>query len=525
MPKTPTTTRAKPTVTVTASAKVSVQTSTPRNLVPFPVNIIPRPVSEVATGGTFVLTAHAGINVEPATDEVKAIGQYLADRINPSTGYETKVQGTEIGPALGNIYLTLTGADPALGDEGYELTITPELVKLVANQPAGLFHGVQTIRQLLPPAIDSASIQPGPWILGTGTITDFPRFAWRGAMLDVARHFFNVRDVSRYIDLLAYYKINRLHLHLSDDQGWRIQINSWPNLAIHGGSLEVGGGPGGYYSQEDYANIVNYARSRYITIIPEIDMPGHTTAALASYPELNCGGIAPELFTGTDVGFSSFCINKDITYTFLEDVIGELAGMTPGAYIHIGGDEAKATNQPDYINFVKRAQSIVAANGKQVVGWEEIAQAPLLPGSIVQHWNLTAGLAAQAIQQGARVIMSPADKAYLDMKYTAATALGLEWAGTINLEKGYSWDPAKLIAGVTEKDILGVEAPLWSETLKTMEDIEYMAFPRLPGYAEIGWSPQSRRDWSEYKKRLGTHGPRLEALGVHFYRSPEIAWP
>jgi hexosaminidase len=539
MPKITSTIRAKTTATSTAiatatalatatasapaTAKVSVQTS--QNLARMPINVIPRPVSEVATGGIFVLTAQTGIIVEPATDEMKTIGQYLADHINPATGYGTKVQETEIVPAKGDIYLTLIGADPALGDEGYKLTITPELVKLVANQPAGLFHGVQTIRQLLPLAIESSSTQLEPWTLGTGTITDFPRFAWRGTMLDVARHFFSVRDVTRYIDLLAYYKINRLHLHLSDDQGWRIQIKSLPNLAIHGGSLEVGGGPGGYYSQDDYAYIVDYARSRYITIIPEIDMPGHITAALASYPELTCEGVVPELYTGTDVGFSSICINKDITYTFLEKVISELAAMTPGAYIHIGGDEAKATNQPDYINFIKRAQAIVAANGKQVVGWEEIAQAPLLPGSIVQHWNLTAGLASQAIQQGARVIMSPADKVYLDMKYTDATMLGLEWAGTINLEKGYSWDPAALIDGITEKDILGVEAPLWSETLNSIEDIEYMAFPRLPGYAEISWTPQSRRGWSEYKSRLATHGPRLEELGVNFYRSPEIAWP
>jgi hexosaminidase len=531
MPKATATIRAKTTVTATvpvkaiSTAQVSTQTPTSQNPAPLLFDVIPRPVSAVATGGSFVLTAQSGIIVEPTTDEVKAIGQFLADTLNPATGYGIKVQGSESTPSKGNILLTLTGADSSLGDEGYQLTITPEQVRLAANQPAGLFHGVQTIRQLLPPAIERSSIQPGPWILGTGTITDFPRFAWRGAMLDVARHFFSVQDITRYIDLLAYYKINRLHLHLSDDQGWRIQIKSWPNLAIHGGSLEVGGGAGGYYSQKDYASIVDYARSRYITIIPEIDMPGHITAALASYPELTCDGIAPELYTGTDVGFSSLCINKEITYTFLENVISELAAMTPGEYIHIGGDEAKATNQPDYINFIKRVQSIVVAHGKQVAGWEEIAQAPLLPGSIVQHWNLTAGLAVQAIQQGARMIMSPADKAYLDMKYTDATPLGLEWAGTINLEKGYSWDPAALISGITEKDILGVEAPLWSETLNSMEDIEYMAFPRLPGLAEIGWTPQSLRDWNEYKNRLATHGPRLEALGVNFYRSPEITWP
>jgi hexosaminidase len=418
----------------------------------------------------------------------------------------------------------LTGADPALGDEGYELTITPEMTKLVANQPAGLFYGVQTIRQLLPPAIDSSTNQPGAWAMGTGTITDTPRFAWRGAMLDVARHFFSVRDVTRYIDLLAYYKINRLHLHLSDDQGWRIQINSWPNLALYGGSLEVGGTPGGYYSQDDYAYIVDYAKSRYITIIPEIEMPGHITAALASYPELTCDGIAPELFTGTNVGFSSICVDKDVTATFLGDVIGELAALTPGPYIHIGGDEAQATDQAGYISFIELVQSIVEANGKQVVGWEEIAQARLLPDSIVQHWNLDAGMAAQAVSQGVRVIMSPADKAYLDMKYQATTTLGNDWAGYITLETGYSWDPAALIDGITEKNILGVEAPLWSETVTNMDDLEYMAFPRVLGYAEIGWTRQAGRDWNEYKTRLAAQGPRLEALGVHFYPSPEVTW-
>ena len=278
----------------------STSTSTPQTPSPTLGNVIPRPVSVVATGGTFILSAQTGIYVEPATDEMKAIGQYLADAAQPGHRLCASRSRVRNGtPAKGNITLSLTGADPALGDEGYELTITPELVKLVANQPAGLFYGVQTIRQLLPPAIDSSSVQPGPWVMGTGTITDYPRFAWRGAMLDVARHFFSVKDVTRYIDLLAYYKINRLHLHLSDDQGWRIQINSWPNLALYGGSLEVGGTPGGYYSQDDYAYIVNYARSRYITVIPEIDMPGHINAALASYPELTCDGVAPELYTGT----------------------------------------------------------------------------------------------------------------------------------------------------------------------------------------------------------------------------------
>jgi hexosaminidase len=359
-------------------------------------------------------------------------------------------------------------------------------------------------------------------------------------MLDVARHFFSVTDVLRYIDLLAYYKINRLHLHLADDQGWRIEIKSWPKLTTYGGSRQVGGGPGGYYSQADYATIVEYARRRYITLVPEIEMPGHITAALAAYPELTCDEVAPELFTGINVGFSSICVTKAITYTFLEDVIGELAALTPGPYIHIGGDEAQATDKAGYIDFVNRVQSIVQAHGKQPVGWEEIAQSQLLPNAILQHWNPSQSPAGQtelepdrqavqvavkqAVQQGIKIIMSPADKVNLDMKYDASTSLGLVWAGYISLEKAYSWDPGTLVDGITEKDIQGVEAPLWSETLNSMTDLEYMAFPRILGMAEIGWTPQGRRDWNEYKTRLATLGARLETLGVHFYHSPEVPW-
>ena len=227
--------------------------------------------------------------------------------------------------------LTTVGSDPALGEEGYELTIAPDGVTITAAGPAGLFYGVQTLRQLLPPQIEQATAQAGPWTLPAGTIRDTPRFEWRGAMLDVARHFFGVADVKRYIDLLAYYKLNRLHLHLSDDQGWRIAINSWPNLAEYGGSTQVGGGAGGYYTQAEYADIVAYAQQRYIMIIPEIDLPGHTNAALASYAELNCNDVAPPLYTGTEVGFSSLCADKAITYTFVDDVMRELAALTPGA--------------------------------------------------------------------------------------------------------------------------------------------------------------------------------------------------
>ncbi len=518
-------TKIPPTQRNSPGTAIVVSTETPQVPASSMEEVIPRPVSVEPGDGTFHLTAQTGIYIENGTDDLKAVGQYLADKINPSTGYNIQVQTATGAPGKGNIFLTLSGADPALGDEGYELVITPDLVKLTANQPAGLFHGIQTIRQLLPAAIDNASVQPGPWTLRAGKIRDYPRFAWRGAMLDVARHFFSVKDVTRYIDLLAYYKINRLHLHLADDQGWRIQINSWPNLALHGGSLEVGGTPGGYFSQDDYAYIAAYARNRFITLVPEIDMPGHINAALSSYAELTCDGIAPDLYTGIEVGFSSLCMGKDVIYKFVGDVIAELAAITPGPYIHIGGDEAQATSLPDYIDFIQRVQTMVKDNGKQMIGFEEIAQSRLLPTSIVQHWNPGEGLAGLAVQQGVKVIMSPADKAYLDMKYSPSTVLGLDWAGDITVQAAYSWDPADLVSNLTEKNILGVEAPLWSETLKSIDDLEYMAFPRILGYAEMGWTPQSGRNWYEYKLRLANQGARLETLGINFYKSPEIPWP
>jgi hexosaminidase len=493
----------------------SVRTPTPLS------SIIPRPVNVSPTGGAFTLHPDARVVVQPGNAEVARIGAYLAERLDRSTRYGVRIVTAGTPPPRGSIDLRIV-RKPALGDEGYELRISRDRVTLRSYRPAGLFRGVQTIRQLLPPALESARPQNGPWTMATGTIADAPRFAWRGAMLDVARHFFGVADVKRFIDLMALYKLNRLHLHLSDDQGWRLAIRSWPRLATHGGSTAVGGGPGGYYTQRQYSQIVEYAASRYIVTVPEIDMPGHTNAALASYPELNCDGVPPALYTGIEVGFSSLCLRKEITYAFVDDVVRELAALTPGPYIHIGGDEAAATKPAEYTSFVERVQEIVRAHGKGMVGWNEVARARLLPASVVQHWQGTR--ARDAARQGAKVIMSPAAKAYLDMKYDASTPLGLEWAGHTSVRDAYTWDPATQIRGVTENDVLGVEAPLWSETITTRADVEYLAFPRLLGLAEIAWSPRSGRSWREYRVRLAAAGARLDALGVKFYRASEIDW-
>jgi hexosaminidase len=346
-------------------------------------------------------------------------------------------------------------------------------------------------------------------------------------MLDVARHFRSVRDVKRFIDLMALYKLNRLHLHLSDDQGWRIAIAKWPRLATHGGSTEVGGGKGGYYTQAQYEDIVRYAAARYVTIVPEIDMPGHVHAALSSYPKLACDGKPSPLYTGIDVGFSSLCIGKPVTYDFVSDVVGELARLTPGPWMHIGGDEAMATKTGDYVRFIDRVQSIVESHGKWMIGWEEIGRARLRGGTVVQHWNTDptkTALSARAAQQGAKVIMSPAAHAYLDMKYDASTAPGLQWAGYTSVQDAYAWDPARTVPGVGASDVLGVEAPLWGETVQSIRDAEYLAFPRLIGIAEIGWSPGRGRSWADYRQRLAAQAPLLDSLGVSYYRAPEVPW-
>jgi hexosaminidase len=486
-------------------------------------NLIPIPTFVQSAEGSFELSASSQIIVSPDSEAMLQIGQRLAEYLRGATGFPLPV--APLGGALpeGAIHLTSESADSSLGDEGYSLSVTTHAVRIASPQPAGVFYGLQTLRQLLPAEIERDTVQPGPWQMAAVSIRDTPRFAWRGAMLDVARHFFGVEEVKRYIDLLAAYKFNILHLHLTDDQGWRIEIKAWPNLTQYGGETAVGGDPGGFYTQADYAKIVKYARQRYITIVPEIDMPGHTNAALASYPELNCDGEAPERYTGIEVGFSSLCIEKEITYQFVSDVLLEVAALTPGPYIHIGGDEAHSTSKVEYKTFIERVEPVVAGLGKQMVGWEEIAQCDLSPSTLVQYWK-NMEYARLAAEKGCRVILSPAPRTYLDMKYHDDSPLGLRWAGTIDVEKAYGWDPAAEVDGLDEQAMVGVEAPLWSETIRTMQDLEFMAFPRLLSIAEVCWSPAAERDWKAFRQRLAAHCQRLRHRNVNFYTDPKIDW-
>ena len=260
-------------------------------------------------------------------------------------------------------------------------------------------------------------------------------------------------------------------------------------------------------------------------MVPEIDTPGHVNAALASYAELSCDGQAPPLYTGIEVGFSSLCVGKPVTFQFLDDVIAELAQLTPGPYIGIGGDEAQSTPAADYAAFIEKVIQVVAAHGKVAVGWAEMAAAALPSTAVAEYWDTKDGGASaeQAASRGVKVVMAPGDRAYLDQKYDPETRLGLTWAGPTSVEASYDWDPTGY--GVPAGQVEGVEATLFSETLSTMADIEQMAFPRLPGIAEIGWSPQTAHDWSSYRRRLAAQAPRWEAMGLDFYRAPEVSWP
>jgi hexosaminidase len=489
--------------------------------------LLPAPASLAAQAAPgFTVTATTPVVVVAGGDDrATHVGQFLADLIGIAVGPAPPRVETALGTApAGSIVLVLEPGEA--GAESYELVSSAEGVRVSSPSAAGLFYGVQTLRQLMPPWIEYEAVREDAsrtLTVPAVRISDRPRFAWRGAMLDVARHFFDVADVRRYVDLLALHKINRLHLHLSDDQGWRIEIASWPRLASHGGTTEVGGGPGGFYTQAQYAEIVAYAAERFITVVPEIDMPGHTNAALASYAELNCDDRAPSLYTGIEVGFSAFCVDKPITYRFIDDVVREIAAMTPGAWVHIGGDEVKTLAPAQYTQFIERVQDIVHAHGKQMIGWDEISPARLRPDTIVQHWRPDQTPAA-AVAQGVKLILSPADRVYLDMRYDQTAPIGLNWAGFVSVRHAYDWDPATALDGVSEASILGVEAPIWTETMASIRDVEWLAFPRLAVAAEIAWSPRAARGWDDLRMRLGAQAPRWTALGVNFHRSPEIPW-
>jgi len=485
--------------------------------------LVPEPSQVAAVGGPgYRLTQQSVIQAVggPAADGVA--GQ-LAAELDASAGYRLPVRGSAAG-AAGGAGVTLR-LDPAAGTgpEGYTLVSGPDGVQITATAGAGLFHGAQTLRQLLPAR--------GAGTVAAVRITDRPRYPVRSTELDVARHFFPVPVVEQIIDLLAEYKFNYLHLHLTDDQGWRIEVPGLPRLTGIGASTEVGGGTGGYYTDADYRAIIAYAAARYITVVPEVDLPAHTNAALTAYPDLACAGTAaPRPYTGIGGAKDSLCTSSPGVYTFVDQVVGALAAMTPGPYIDIGGDEAFGLAPRAYDAFMARAAAIVRAHGKQPMAWEEAAAGsagPALLGAWHPPLQVPAGLApkiAAAVRGGAQLLLEPADHAYLDQKYAQATRLGLDWAGYVGVPQAYDWDPGTFRQGVPAGSVAGIEAALWTETLSTPQDLQEMLLPRLPALAEVGWTPQQSRVWSSFRLRLAAQAPRWDAQGLAWTRAEGVPW-
>ncbi len=477
------------------------------------LDVIPIPNSSMKAQGFFEVNNKTSLVFD---DSLENSAVFFNEYLSKGLGYEI-LGNSENNSIVFSINPSIVGL------ESYRITIDKKRMLIESRGDMGAFYAVQTLRQLLPPSFENKTYTENKVRFNLFKIEDSPRYEYRGFMLDVARHFFTVDEVMHVIDMLAIYKINKLHLHLTDDQGWRIEIKSWPNLTRHGSKSSVNNDKGGFYTQEEYIEIQNYALKKHITIIPEIDMPGHTNASLSSYPELNCDNKATEPYTGIKVGFSSLCIKKKITYKFVDDVIRELSNITLGVYIHIGGDESRKTQEDEYISFINKTRDIVKSYGKEPIGWDEIVDADIEKNAIVQFWGKVDNVKLAA-KKGAKIIMSPSDKIYLDIKYNDSIKLGLTWAGLNDVEDAYSWEVDSLIEGVNGDNIIGIESPLWTETIVTIDDLEYMVFPRLIGVAEIGWSKKENRNWKEYKERLARHKTRLDNLKINYYKSKLVEW-
>lgn len=495
-----------------------------------PLPLVPAPVSAIAGEGRMPITATTRV-----LDSSPAAAQ-LIDAVERRSGIRLSL--ADAAPA--DIELRI---DPAVAaPEGYTLSVDDRVVVVGADE-AGLFYGVQTLLQLLREDDDG-------WGILRADVHDAPRFPRRGVMLDVARHFFDVDEVMSFIDSTSALKFNHLHLHLTDDQGWRIHIDSWPKLTELSSGTSVDGHPGGFYTKDDYRRIVAHAASRHMIVIPEVDLPGHTHAIGVAYPELveapvisdafiadsaqreQALPVHGETFLGWGVGHSSVRIHEERTYEFVRDVIRELAELTPGPYIHIGGDESLGTPQADFDHFAERATAIVVEAGKTPVAWHEMGSADgIAEGTVGQYWGKKvpegahAAEAAHFVERGGALIMSAADAAYLDMKYTEDFPLGLSWAALIDVRTAYEWEPTAIL-DVPDSAILGIEAPLWSETTRTLSEVQQLVFPRAAAHAEAAWSPSTatERTWDSFRVRLGTLAPLWKAEGVDFHPADEIPW-
>ncbi|MFE6964684.1 beta-N-acetylhexosaminidase [Agromyces sp. NPDC057679] len=532
------------------------------------IALIPAP-SELAeaAGEPVELGSGSVIKIHPRDDGAAEVGEGLAELLRDATGYSIPVGQRTAGASQGATIVLSTRGDADLGDEGYRLDAEGTRVTIEAHSAEGLFRGVTTLRQLLPDEIESAGSPGGDWSVPAVSIDDAPRYDYRGAMLDVGRRFYPVDDVKRFIDQMALYKYNALHLHLTDDQGWRLTVDARPELTQIGASTQSGWKPGTggpwFYTKADYQEIVSYAAEHFIEVVPEIDGPSHAMAAKASIPEINCDGKAVAPYSGFDVGLPTICLTperRDEVRAYLQDVLTEAAQQSSSDIVHIGGDEVPSTTQEQMDWYVETSAEVLAEQGKRVMGWHQIGASPLPAGSIMQWWADAGDQASigtpnerpdvrelrNALAQGATVVASPADRSYLDMKYDRSVPYGLSWAGYVDLERAYSWDPISVTSSpdgsvslATEEQIEGVEAALWadrayrgSSSLPTSLDqfipvaqyADFTSFPRMPAIAEVGWSAPEVRSFDDFERRIVAHADRWDEMGIGYYRAPDVPW-
>ncbi|MEN6559929.1 MAG: family 20 glycosylhydrolase [Acidobacteriota bacterium] len=530
--------------------------------------LVPAPLSLKAEPGTFALGPGTKIVVLEGQDGLTPVAAYLKDMLGRPAGLDIAVVAApatspEAAAPAGSIVLRLDDLQARVGDEGYLLEVKPDRIEIRAAAPAGAFYGAQTLRQLLPAAIErpavpgSAAAAATAWTVPCVSVEDRPRFAWRGAMLDCSRHFFPKDFVLRWIDILASHKLNTFHWHLTDDQGWRIEIKKYPKLTEvgawrvdredkHWNAREPqkpgeAATYGGFYSQVEIRDVVAYAAARFITVVPEIEMPGHAMAALAAYPGLSCTGGPFTVKPGgywpiTDV----FCPGNEKTFGFLEDMLTEVAALFPGPFVHIGGDEVDKTEwkrcprcqarmkaeglkdeQELQSYFTRRIERVLEGLGKRLVGWDEILEGGIAPRATVMSWRGTEGGIAAA-KAGHDVVMSPTTHCYIDYYQGDPAVEPPSIGGFVPLSKVYAFDPApEALTEAEAAHILGGQVNLWTEYVPNGRHAEYMALPRIAALAEAVWSPQARRDWPDFAARLGRLLPRYEQAGLNFARS---AW-
>ncbi len=514
------------------------------------IAIIPKPLTMQVHDGHFVLNNLTAISTASSERDVNQSIQWFIDKIAVSTGYHlSKKRSSKNAISL----LLNKQADASLNDEGYTLKITPSMVTITANKTAGLFYGLQTVLQLLPPSIESVTdMQNAKWAIPCVDIKDAPRFGWRGLMLDVSRHFFTKQEVEEYIDQMTRYKYNTLHLHLADDQGWRIEIKSLPELTKVGAwrvrrtgrwgtfIAALAGEPateGGFYTQEDMKEIIKYAQDRFITILPEIDVPAHSLALISSYPNLSCTQLPYSVNAGGkgyERNDNVLCIGNDSTFTMLDKIFTEIAALFPNPYIHIGGDEAykgfwdacpkcqkrMADEHLKDVNelqsyFVKRVEKIVESKGKKLIGWDEILEGGLAPNATVMSWRgMSGGIAAAKMNH--HVVMTPWDYCYLDL-YQGEPQGEPPTYGLCRLSDSYNYDPVP--DSIDEKYILGGQGNLWTESVPTFRHAEYMTWPRAMALSEVYWSSKANKNWTDFITRLEKQFPRLDAANVKYSRS------